>query len=130
VDTGSEGVFLAGCCQGPKDIPDTVAQASAAAVKAVIPLVRGKVKTETMVARVSAEACRACGYCVETCPYDAVSLTEQVVNRTPKVVATVNEVLCKSCGACTAVCFSGAIQQSGFTDEQMLAVINSISKSY
>jgi heterodisulfide reductase subunit A len=130
VDTGTEGVFLAGCCQGPKDIPDTVAQASAAAVKAVIPLVRGKVKTETMVARVRAEACRACGYCVEACPYDAVSLTEQVVNRRPKVVATVNEVLCKSCGACTAVCFSGAIQQSGFTDEQMLAVINSISKSY
>jgi len=130
VDTGSEGVFLAGCCQAPKDIPDTVAQASAAAIKAVIPLARGKVKTETMVARVSPEACRACGYCVEACPYDAISLSEQMVGRKPKTVATVNEVLCKSCGACTAVCFSGAIQQSGFTDEQMMAVINTISKSY
>lgn len=130
VDTGSEGVFLAGCCQGPKDIPDTVAQASAAAAKAVIPLIRGKVKTETMVAKVRPEACRACGYCVEACPYDAIALEEQQVGRQLKTVAAVNEVLCKSCGACTAVCFSGAIQQSGFTDEQLMAVISSISRSY
>ncbi|MCP4714391.1 MAG: 4Fe-4S dicluster domain-containing protein, partial [Deltaproteobacteria bacterium] len=122
--------FLAGCCQGPKDIPDTVAQAGAAAAKAVIPLARGKVKTETMVAKVRVEACRACGYCVEACPYDAIELQEQQVGRTARVAAKVNEVICKSCGACTAVCLSGAIQQSGFTDEQMLSVINTIGKQY
>jgi len=130
VDTGSDGVFLAGCCSSPKDIPDTVAQASASAAKAVIPLARGKVKTETMVARVRAEACRACGYCVEACPYDAISLQEVELNRRAKTVAVVNEVLCKSCGACSAVCLSGAIQQSGFTDEQLLSVITAIGKNY
>jgi len=130
VDTGSDGVFLAGCCQGPKDIPDTVAQAGAAAAKAIIPLAQGKVKTETMVARVTPESCRACGYCVDACPYDAVTLKEKEINRRKKTVAEVNEVLCKSCGACTAVCLSGAIQQSGFTDEQLLAVIGSIGKTY
>ncbi len=130
VNSGSDGVFLAGCCQGPKDIPDTVAQASGSAAQALMPLTQGKVKTETMVSKVRAEACRGCGYCVEACPYDAIALEEQVVNRKPKTVAAVNEVLCKSCGACVAVCYSGAIQQSGFTDEQLLAVINSIGESY
>jgi heterodisulfide reductase subunit A len=130
VETGSDGVFLAGCCQGPKDIPDTVAQAGAAAAKAVIPLARGTVKTETMVARVRPEACRACGYCVDACPYDAIELAEVQLGRAVKVAATVNEVLCKSCGACSAVCLSGAIQQSGFTDDQLLAVIGAIGKEY
>jgi heterodisulfide reductase subunit A len=130
VDTGSDGVFLAGCCQGPKDIPDTVAQAGAAAAKAVIPLAKGKVKTETMVARVKAEACRACGYCVDACPYDAIELGEVQMGRATKTAAVVNEVLCKSCGACSAVCLSGAIQQSGFTDDQLLAVIGTIGKEY
>jgi heterodisulfide reductase subunit A len=130
VDSSSDGIFLAGCCQGPKDIPDTVAQAGGAAAKALMPLTRGKVKTETMVARVLAQACRGCGYCVEACPYDAVTLELPADTRISHKVAAVNEVLCKSCGACTAVCYSGAIQQSGFTDEQMLAVINTISASY
>jgi heterodisulfide reductase subunit A len=130
VDTGSDGVFLAGCCQGPKDIPDTVAQASASAAKAIIPLSRGKVKTETMVAKVREAACRACGYCVEACPYDAIQLELKRVHGRPKTVAAVNEVLCKSCGACAAVCLSGAIEQSGFTDDQLLAVISSIGKEY
>jgi heterodisulfide reductase subunit A len=130
VDTGSEGVFLAGCCQGPKDIPDTVAQASASAAKAVIPLSQGKVKTETMVSVVQAEACRGCGFCVEACPYAAISLEEKKVRGKKKLVATVNEVLCKSCGACAAACLSGAIQQKSFTDEQILSVIAAIGKDY
>jgi heterodisulfide reductase subunit A len=130
VESGSDGIFLAGCCQGPKDIPDTVAQAGAAAAKAIIPLARGTVKTESMVARVRAEACRACGYCVDACPYDAIELSEVQLGRTTKIAATVNEVLCKSCGACSAVCLSGAIQQAGFTDDQLLAVISAIGKEY
>ncbi len=130
VDTGSDGVYLAGCCSSPKDIPDTVAQAGAAAAKAIIPLARGKVNTEAMVAMVVEQACRACGYCVEACPYDAISLETKQVNRQDKTVASVNAVLCKSCGACTAVCYSGAIQQSGFRDDQLLSVINAIGKNY
>ena len=130
VDTGTDGVFLAGCCQGPKDIPDTVAQAGAAASKAIIPLAQGRVKTEAMVAIVSADACRGCGFCVEACPYNAISLGEKEVNGKTKTVAVVNELLCKSCGACAAVCLSGAIQQSGFTDEQILAVLNTVGKQY
>lgn len=130
VDTGSDGVYLAGCCSSPKDIPDTVAQAGAAAAKAIIPLARGKVNTEAMVAMVCEPACRACGYCVEACPYDAISLETKQVNRKEKTVASVNAVLCKSCGACTAACFSGAIQQSGFRDDQLLSVINAIGKNY
>ena len=88
------------------------------------------VKTETMVARVRAEACRACGYCVDACPYDAITLGEVRLGRVTKTAAVVNEVLCKSCGACSAVCLSGAIQQSGFTDDQLLAVIGAIGKEY
>ncbi len=79
---------------------------------------------------VRAEACRACGYCVDACPYDAIELSEVQLGRTTKIAATVNEVLCKSCGACSAVCLSGAIQQAGFTDNQLLAVISAIGKEY
>ncbi len=130
VETVTDGVFLAGCCQGPKDIPDTVAQAGASASKALIPLARGKVKTEVMVARVNEDACGGCGSCVGACTYAAISLEEKEVDRRPKTVAVVNEVLCKGCGACAAICLSGAIQQSGFTDEQILAIVNTIGKKY
>jgi heterodisulfide reductase subunit A len=130
VDTGSDGVFLAGCCQGPKDIPDTVAQASASAAKASIPLVRGKVKTEALVSTVKEPACRGCGFCVEACPYDAIELQEKKILGKTKLVATVNEVLCKGCGACASVCFSGAIQQNSFTDDQILSMIVAAGKKY
>ena len=130
VDTASDGIFLAGCCQGPKDIPDTVAQASGAAAKACIPLSQGKVKTEAQVAQVEEALCRACGFCVETCPYEAIEL--QIRERAGQrfEVASVNEVLCKGCGACAAACLSGAIQQKSFTDEQLLSMIASLGESY
>ena len=123
-------MFVAGCCQGPTDIPDTVAQASAAAAKAMIPLAQGKVKTETMVSVVQEDACRGCGFCTEACPYNAISLAEKRVRGKTMLVATVNEVLCKSCGACAASCLSGAIQQKAFTDEQILAMIAAVGKKY
>jgi heterodisulfide reductase subunit A len=130
VDTASDGIFLAGCCQGPKDIPDTVAQASGAAAKACIPLSQGKVRTEAQVAGVEEALCRACGFCVETCPYEAIEL--QIHERAGRQVevATVNEVLCKGCGACAAACLSGAIQQKSFTDEQLLSMIASLGEPY
>jgi heterodisulfide reductase subunit A len=130
VDTASDGIFLAGCCQGPKDIPDTVAQASAAAAKACIPLSQGKVKTEAMVSQVAEQLCRGCGFCVEACPYEAIELKSiERLGQTVEV-ASVNEVLCKGCGACAAACLSGAIQQNSFTDEQLLSMIASLGESY
>ena len=130
VDTASDGIFLAGCCQGPKDIPDTVAQASGAAAKASIPLSQGKVKTEAMVSQVIESICRGCGFCIDTCPYEAIELIS--IERSGKTVeiASVNEVLCKGCGACAAACISGAIQQKSFTDEQLLSMIASLGESY
>ncbi|MCK5420524.1 MAG: CoB--CoM heterodisulfide reductase iron-sulfur subunit A family protein, partial [Deltaproteobacteria bacterium] len=130
VDTASDGIFLAGCCQGPKDIPDTVAQASAAASKACIPLSQGKVRTEAQVAQVNDLLCRGCGFCVEVCPYDAIELKPTVIAGETVDVASVNEVLCKGCGACVAACLSGAIQQKSFTDEQLLSMIASLGESY
>jgi heterodisulfide reductase subunit A len=130
VDTASDGIFLAGCCQGPKDIPDTVAQASGAAAKASIPLSQGKVKTEVQVASVAEDLCRACGFCVETCPYEAIELITRERGGNAVEVAAVNEVLCKGCGACAAACLSGAIQQKSFTDEQLLSMIASLGELY
>ncbi len=130
VDTASDGIFLAGCCQGPKDIPDTVAQASAAASKACIPLSQGKVRTEAQVAQVNEILCRGCGFCVEVCPYDAIELKPTGIAGKTVDVASVNEVLCKGCGACAAACLSGAIQQKSFTDEQLLSMIASLGECY
>jgi heterodisulfide reductase subunit A len=130
VDTASDGIFLAGCCQGPKDIPDTVAQASAAAAKACIPLSQGKVKTEAQVSQVDESLCRGCSFCIEACPYEAIELKSIERAGQTLEVASVNEVLCKGCGACAAACLSGAIQQKSFTDEQLLSMIASLGEYY
>lgn len=120
VDTATDGVFLAGCAQGPKDIPDTVAQAKGAASSALILLSRGKVKVEAQISFVNENTCRGCAYCVEICPYSAIEMV--TVNRMgyQVQVARVNEALCKGCGACVAGCFSGSIQQKSFMDRQIL----------
>lgn len=126
VDTATDGVFLAGCCQGPKDIPDTVAQAKGAASAAMIPMASGKVKVEAQVSIVDESMCRGCGFCVEICPFGAIELVE--VNRMgwPVMVARVNDALCKGCGACAAACLSGTIQQKSFKDYQILPQIEAM----
>ena len=123
VDTATDGVYLAGCAQGPKDIPDTVAQAKGAASSALILLSSGKVKVQAQISFVDEMTCRGCGYCVEICPYGAIDLVE--VNRMGNMVQVgrVNEALCKGCGACAAGCFSGSIQQKSFKDLQILPQI-------
>ncbi len=123
VDTATEGVFLAGCCQGPKDIPDTVAQAKGAASSAMIPLARGKVMISAQVATVDESTCRGCGFCVNICPYKAIELV--TVNRYGHEieVARVNEALCKGCGSCSAGCLSDSIQPKSFRDRQILPQI-------
>jgi heterodisulfide reductase subunit A len=130
VDAARDGIFLAGCCQGPKDIPDTVAQASAAAAKVLIPLSTGKVTAQAITSIVQESACRGCGFCVEACPFDAIELKQ--VKRGGRVVdvASVNEVLCKGCGACASVCLSGAIQQKSFTDRQILSMVTALGEEY
>jgi heterodisulfide reductase subunit A len=123
VDTATDGVFLAGCCQGPKDIPDTVAQAKGAASSAMIPLARGKVMISAQVAVVEESTCRGCGFCVSICPYTAIELV--TVNRFGHEVevARVNEALCKGCGSCSAGCLSDSIQPKSFRDRQILPQI-------
>ena len=115
VDTLTEGVFLAGVSQGPKDIPDSVAQASGAAARAAIPMVKGEVQIEPIVAFTDEEVCGGCAVCLELCPYGA--LTKEDGH------AAVNIALCHGCGTCVAACPSGAMNQSHFKTEQIMAQI-------
>ncbi|HXH98325.1 MAG TPA: 4Fe-4S binding protein, partial [Gaiellaceae bacterium] len=120
VSTFTDGVFLAGACQGPKDIPDTVAQAGASAAAALAMIDRGSVELEPSTAFVEAAACSGCRTCVGLCPFGAISFDAKAN------VAEVNEVLCKGCGVCVAACPSGALQQHLFTDEQILAELEGV----
>jgi len=130
VETHTQGVYLAGACQGPKDIPDSVAQASAAAAKACALLSKPEILTEPIVSEVDEKTCAGCGTCVLICPYKAIdlkTLTERIAGKTvERKVATVNEGLCQGCGACTVACRSGSIYLKHYTDEQILAEVNAL----
>ncbi len=115
VSTMTDGIFLAGCCQGPKDIPDTVAQASAAAAEALAMISRGRVEIEAATAVIDERICSGCRACLEVCPYSTISFDEE------KKVCRVNQALCKACGACNAACFSHAISLQHYTNEQIVA---------
>jgi heterodisulfide reductase subunit A len=117
VESVTAGVFLAGCAQAPRDIPDTVAQASGAAS-----MVSGLFNTdelyhEPITVRTNENTCSGCGLCIDVCPYDARTLN------LAKGVAEVNEILCEGCGACVAACLSGAVDQKNFTDKQLLGMV-------
>jgi len=121
VETAVEGVLLAGTVQGPKDIVDSVAQASAAAAKASVFLAYDKVKQDPAVAAVDEVKCRACGRCVEICQFQA----PQLVETEPGIhAARINAALCKGCGTCASWCPSGAITSKHFTDHQVHAQID------
>ena len=115
VATMTDGIFLAGCCQGPKDIPDTVAQASAAAAEVMAMISKGKVEIEAATAVVDERICSGCQVCRLVCPYNAIDFDAE------KGVCRVNETLCKACGACIAACFSHAVSLDHFTNEQIVA---------
>jgi heterodisulfide reductase subunit A len=117
LDFNSDGIYLCGADHYPRSIPDTIAQAAGAASRAAIPLLRGEVQAEPIVAEVQAAACAGCGLCVPHCPYGAMQLDQA------RGVVTIAEVLCKGCGTCVAACPSGALQQRGFSDGQVLAMI-------
>jgi heterodisulfide reductase subunit A len=116
--TNTDGVFLAGACQSPKDVPDTVAHANAAAAEALVILDRGEVTVSPTTARVAEEHCVGCGDCVLVCPYSALSLVDGKCQ--------VNSALCKGCGTCVATCPSGAIEALHFTDQQIVAEIQGV----
>jgi len=122
VETTTDGVLLAGACQGPKDIPDSVAQGAAAAATAISLLDHGWVELEPFTASIDPHKCSDCRICEGLCPYGAISM----VKERDKETAQVNEVLCKGCGACVAACPAGASTQYGFTDDQILAEIDGI----
>jgi heterodisulfide reductase subunit A len=119
VETATDGVYLAGACQGPKDIPDSVAQGGAAAAAALSLMDAGHVSLEPFTTYVLAEKCGGCRTCEGLCPYGAITM----VDHDGRQVAFINEVLCKGCGACAAACPAGAALQHGFTSEQILAEI-------
>jgi heterodisulfide reductase subunit A len=120
VETNTDGVFLAGNAQGPKDVPDTVAHAGAAAVMSVALMNKGEVTISPAVAWVDERLCSACKTCISLCPYNAISFIVE------DNVARVNEVLCKGCGTCVAACPASAIVGQHFTDEQILVQIEEL----
>lgn len=113
VSTFTDGIFIAGACQGPKDIPDTVAQAGAAAAEALALIDAREMEMEPNTAYVIQDECSGCRSCLQICPYSAISRDET------KGKAYINEALCKGCGTCVATCPSGAINQNLFEDEQI-----------
>ena len=130
VETFAAGVFLAGACQGPKDIPDTVAQASAAAAKVLGLLSKTRLATEPMVSEVDIDKCSGCGLCVPICPYNAITL-EEIQERghhgpIMRNIAVVNSSLCQGCGACVPACRTAALNTKGFTDDQLVAEVDAL----
>ena len=121
VDTLTDGVYIAGVAQGPKDIPDSVAQGSAAASRAAIPMAKGEVEIEPIIASNDETICGACQVCVELCPFDAISIATGVGG---KEFAQINSALCKGCGTCVGACPSGAMNQQHFKTEQIMAQIS------
>ena len=117
VDTTTDGVYLAGCCQGPKDIADTIAQAKAAASSALIPLSQGRVTVESVTCAIDPLLCSGCGICAEACVYGALALDGR------RGIMAANQVVCKGCGACATACPSGAIVVKHFTPDQILAEV-------
>jgi heterodisulfide reductase subunit A len=120
VDFATDGVFVCGLAHYPKDVSESIAQARAAAGRAMTVLSKDSIQAEGKVSQVRTDRCVACGACVEVCPFGAIEIDEE------KRAAVVNEALCKGCGACSATCRSGAIDLRGFRDEQVVAAIEAI----
>jgi heterodisulfide reductase subunit A len=129
VETAKAGIFLAGCTQAPKDIPDTVAQASACAAKVCGLFAGDTLKKDPMISSINNEFCSGCQNCIKVCPYQAI-VTEEIPlghgSKELRTVAKINEGVCQGCGSCVAVCRSMAITLAGFTDTQIINEIVAI----
>jgi len=122
VDTPVGGIFLAGCAEGPKDIKDSVTQASAAASRANILMSKGKVTVEAITSRINPERCTGCGLCAKVCPYGAIQIDKETR------IATVVEAACAGCGTCSPECNFGAISMRHYSDRQILAQIDALAE--
>ena len=133
VESPTAGIFLSGMCQGPKDIPETVSQASACAAKVIGLLAKDKLVTNPCIAGSNEMLCNGCGQCANVCPYGAITYIEKefvMPDRSKKIrrVASVNPAVCQGCGACTVTCPSGAMDLSGFTNKQIMAEVDAICR--
>jgi heterodisulfide reductase subunit A len=122
----NEGVFIAGCAQGPKDIPQSVAQASAAAARALAMISKGRVELDPCISQVIDESCDGCAYCIDPCPFDAISLIEYFKDGTIKKVAEADPIKCHGCGVCMATCPKKGIIVKNFTSDQLSSMVNAI----
>ncbi|MCL2501049.1 MAG: CoB--CoM heterodisulfide reductase iron-sulfur subunit A family protein [Defluviitaleaceae bacterium] len=118
VESATAGIFLCGMCNGPKDIPETVAQASAAACKVIGLLVKDQLTTNPCTAKTDENNCSGCGLCAEVCPYGAVGVISHST--------AVNAALCQGCGGCTVACPSGAMNLQGFSRAQIIAEVDAL----
>ncbi len=121
IDAPTAGVFFAGCCEAPKDIKDSVTQASGAAARCTTILSKEKVKIPALTAEVEEDLCKLCGVCVKVCPYGAITM-----DRKAKIPAKVIEAACKGCGTCAAECKFEAIRMRHFNDRQIMAQIEAV----
>ena len=133
VESPTAGVFLSGVCQGPKDIPETVAQAGAAASKVIGLLAKDKLSCNPCVSHSDPMKCNGCSSCANVCPYGAITYEEKDFSRRQdgsmiRRVAVVNEAVCQGCGACTVACPSGAMDLKGFATGQIMAEGDAICK--
>ena len=133
VESPTAGVFLSGACQGPKDIPETVSQAGAAASKVIGLLAKDKLLGNPCVAHSDELMCNGCSSCERVCPYGAITYEDKefrMPDRTTRVrrVAAVNPAVCQGCGACTVACPSGAMNLKGFSTQQIIAEVDAICK--
>ncbi|HIV19178.1 MAG TPA: CoB--CoM heterodisulfide reductase iron-sulfur subunit A family protein [Candidatus Merdivicinus intestinigallinarum] len=131
VESPTAGIFLSGACQGPKDIPETVSQAGAAAAKVIGLLAKDKLTGNPCVAHSDEMMCNGCSSCEKVCPYGAISYVNKefrMPDRTTAIrrVASVNEAVCQGCGACTVACPSGAMDLKGFSNSQIMAEVDAI----
>jgi heterodisulfide reductase subunit A2 len=125
VATPTDGIFIAGCCEAPRDIPDTVAQAEATAAKALSLISRGTVTLEAAISTVDESICHGCGRCEEICPFSA----PKIVTKDGVLVSSINEALCKGCGACAVVCPTGAVSIKHFTQDEILAQVDALTEA-
>ena len=133
VESPTAGVFLSGTCQGPKDIPETVSQAGAAASKVIGLLSKDKLTGNPCVAHSDENMCNGCSTCGNVCPYGAITYEYKefrMPDRTTKMrrIAVVNEAVCQGCGCCTVTCMSGAMDLKGFMNKQIMAEVDAICK--
>jgi len=125
VETNTTGIYVCGCAQGPKDITDTLAQASAAVAKAAVLVSNDELSADPVTASVNQMLCWGCGTCEELCPYGAVLVQEIKVGAR---VSNVNSALCKGCGVCASNCPSGAMTIKHFTNDQIDSMIKAFGE--